>query len=331
MSRFFSKLLAPSNKSAKSSTKSTVKLAVMRMEDRLTPTVGYYGGGVLPNVEVQNLYLGSDWNQSANMATASKLDGYTSYLVGSPFMSTLYYAGYKVSTGTASPGRILNYNINKGQYLFDSNAPSGAVNSTIQGDIEWAIHYGGAAQPDANRLYVVYVEPGVAVSVAGETSQTNFLGYHGAFRDYYNSSVVVHYAVIDYPGGYNPTSQSQYFPNDFGDLTAVASHEIAESATDPNITLGAKGWYDASKGSLGEIGDIAVRYHQYLNGYYVQLIANGNDQPMALTTGTVYQTPNSVSSNLGTALSALDAGRVGHHRDKLHPFAGSSDVFLEGE
>jgi hypothetical protein len=306
---------------AKSSSKPTTKLSLTRLEDRVTPTVLNYGGGVLQTVEVQNLYLGSDWNQTANMNTAGQLEGFAKMLVSSQYMSNLYYAGYNVSTGSYSPGRVLNYNINKGNWLFDSNAPAGAANSTIQSDIEWAIHAGVAAQPDANRLYVVYVEPGVAVYDAGETSQKNFLGYHSAFRDWYNSSVVIHYAVVTYPGGYNPTSQSQYCPSDFAELTCTASHEIAESVTDPNITLGYKGWYDPSKGSLGEIGDITRMYRQYLNGYYVQLVANRNDQPMTVSNGTVYQIPSTgMSSSLGTAMGALQAPLSTFKKDKVHDF-----------
>ena len=32
-----------------------------RLEDRLVPTVTYHGGTLLPHVEVQGMYLGSDW------------------------------------------------------------------------------------------------------------------------------------------------------------------------------------------------------------------------------------------------------------------------------
>ena len=31
------------------------------LEDRLVPTVTYHGGTLLPHVEVQGMYLGSDW------------------------------------------------------------------------------------------------------------------------------------------------------------------------------------------------------------------------------------------------------------------------------
>ena len=31
------------------------------LDDRLVPTVTYHGGALLPHVEVQGMYLGSDW------------------------------------------------------------------------------------------------------------------------------------------------------------------------------------------------------------------------------------------------------------------------------
>ena len=40
------------------------------LEDRQVPTVTYYGGAVLPNVEAQALYIGDQW--SANPALFSQ-------------------------------------------------------------------------------------------------------------------------------------------------------------------------------------------------------------------------------------------------------------------
>src|SRR5262249_39609976 len=145
------------------------------------------------------------------------------------YFDALTQAGYGVGRGTATAGATLPVSVNKSYYLTDAQ---------IQQDLQSAISSGKVQPPDPNRLYVVYVEPGVAVKAAdGSTSIRNFLGYHGAFagKDASGRPVDVRYAVMPYPGGYNPTAASQGFASNFAALTAVSSHEIAESATDPDV------------------------------------------------------------------------------------------------
>jgi len=258
------------------------------LEDRLQPTVLYYGGAVLPHVETQNVYLGSDWPSSQNLSTAQALDRYVGFLVNSPYMDALTRDGYGVGRGSASNGVLDAVGINKQYYLTDSQ---------IRQQVENVIR-AGFAQPDANRLYVVYVEPGGAVMNDHDynakahrysNSQQDFLGYHGAFAgtDARGRGADIHYAVLPYPGGYNPSPGSQGFATAFNELTAVSSHEIAEAVTDPNVNYKQPGWYDPQR---GEIGDITEGYYQFLNGYEVQLVANKQDQPTPVTSGTIYHT-----------------------------------------
>jgi hypothetical protein len=158
-------------------------------------------------------------------------------------------------------------------------------------------------QPDPNRLYVVYVEPGVAIKdSSGATSINDFLGYHGAFagKDAGSRPVDIHYVVAPYPGGYNPTARSQGFSTNFDALTAVSSHEIAESATDPNVNYKAAGWYDDRNNA--EIGDLTEGSVRRLNGYDVQLLVNKQDQVLSLpaaTTGVTTQ-PATTTTTGGT-------------------------------
>src|SRR5712691_8051025 len=39
-----------------------VRLELEALEDRRTPTITYHGGSLMPHVEAQALYLGSDWS-----------------------------------------------------------------------------------------------------------------------------------------------------------------------------------------------------------------------------------------------------------------------------
>jgi hypothetical protein len=111
--------------------------------------------------------------------------------------------------------------------------------------------------PDANRLYVIFVEPGVAVMDSrGATSDRpgGFLGYHGAFTgfDAYGYAHAIRYAVITYPGA---GTNNFFVPglNAFDTMTKVASHEIAEAVTDPDVNYARLGWYDDQRGEISDI------------------------------------------------------------------------------
>ncbi len=273
---------------------STVQLSVTQLEDRLTPTVTWHGGPVLPHVQVENLYLGSDWTTAAGTQWAGNLVNYTAYLVKSPYMDALYREGYGVGSGQAYQGKILPYAFNKAGWLYDA---------AIRQDIEQAIYRGGARQPDANSLYVVYVEPGVkVVSPEGTTSTRDFLGYHSYFVGYdaYGRSAIIPYVVVPFPG--SPNISSRGFPSDFAEVTAVTSHEVAEAVTDPCLNA----WYDNT--GRGEIGDIHNNLFQVLGGYYVQLVSSKNDQAMYVSNGPIYTVGGGIVAWVGAAAPVRAGG-----------------------
>ena len=259
------------------SSKKSFRPSLEKLEDRKMMSVTWHGGPVLPHVQAENLYYGSKWNQAGGLQSAHYLQGFTSTIVNSSFMDALTGAGYGVGRGTAVAGSILNYNL--GTTLTDGQ---------IQAGVEQAIRTGHAAQPGANNLYVVFVEPGVAVYEGGGSSaRGSFTGYHSYFvgADAYGIQRYIQYAVIAYPGGgVNPTPQQYGYKNEAAEITDTASHEIAEAVTDPHLNA----WYDNSR---GEIGDITENYHQYLGDYYVQLVASQTDVAVRVTNGTVYRHP----------------------------------------
>ncbi len=267
------------------------------LEARELLTVTYHGGQLLQQVEAQAVYLGSDWNTNSSLKNQTQsVDQFVSYLVQSPYMDMLTQAGYGVGEGSATTGQLLNASLNKSAGISDAQ---------IQADLQSAISSSQLATPDPNRLYVVYVEPGVVIKNGSETSQNTFLGYHGAFagKDASGKSVDIHYAVIAYPGGSNPTSRSQGFSTDFNQLTDVTSHELAEAVVDPNVNYKTLGWYDDRLN--GEIGDLTSRT-TVLNGYVVQDLVNKNDQlivPVA-TTPTSLTSPQNVSVTAVTSTQA---------------------------
>jgi hypothetical protein len=235
-----------------------------------------YGGAPLPHVEVQALYYGSLWSTDSGLsAQAGRFEAYLQYLVNSPYMDMLQSAGYGVGRGTWSRGVIALADLPAGSTL-----PDASIRSTIQS----YIRSGSLQDADAERLYVVFVQPDVVVT-SGEGSSRNephgFVGYHNSFAgtDAFGYAAQVRYAVVvTLGGGYNGYSST--LPA-FDQMTPIASHELAEAVTDPDPF---SGWVDYGRGQ--ELGDVYANNDVYLNHYVVQMEADTNDNPIVPRTET---------------------------------------------
>ena len=269
---------------------------IEHLESREVLTVTFHGGQLLAHVEAQGVYLGSDWNTNTSLKNqAATLDQFLSYLVQSPYMDMLTNAGYNVGRGTADAGKIDNLTLNK---------TSGVTDTQIHTELQSLISSSQLKTPDANRLYVVFVESGVVVKNPPDASNTTFLGYHGAFagKDASGKSADIHYVVIPYPGSPNFSATSQGFASNLDEITSVTSHELAESVTDPNPNYKALGWYDDQLN--GEIGDLTSK-NVVLNGYLVQDLVDKNDRVISPnTTVTPPSNPAPLSAPQNVAVTA---------------------------
>jgi hypothetical protein len=269
-----------------------------RLENRELLTVTYHGGDLLTNVEAQAVYLGSQWSTNASLAAqAQATDQFLATIVNSPYMDMLTNAGYGVGRGTASAGADDNLTLN-----------GTTTDALIRSDLQAEIDSGAVQAPDANRLYVVYVEPGVSVQLGTASSTNSFLGYHAAFGGTTSTGapIDIHYAVIPAPGTPNPTPASQGFSSALNEVTTVTSHELAEAVTDPNVNYKTLGWYDDQLN--GEIADLAEGHDSTIIGangvtYEVQDVVNQNDQLISPSTA---QPP----SNSGLSAPTLTASAV---------------------
>jgi hypothetical protein len=245
------------------------RLELECLEARQVPTVTYHGGALLPHVEVEALYLGSDWDTGTYVNLHRNLDTFLGVVTTGSYMDMLTNAGYNVGRGLDIPGVTMPVTLNKKKELLDSQ---------IQSAVQAEINRGALRSPDANRLYVVYVEDNVAVNLHGFTSKKDFLGYHGAFagRNSVGQPADIRYAVIIYPGGTVGNLQNSWLST-FDGLTLATSHEMVEAATDPDVNYKTLGWYDNVS---GEIGDGVAGQTIYFHNYAVQRIADRNDQAM---------------------------------------------------
>src|SRR5215470_13964126 len=221
---------------------------VEALEDRLVPTVSFFGGNLLPHVQAQALFLGNEFSSAPASTETATLDAFLKDLTGGPYLQALARAGYGVGTGTAVTGAVDNTPLTAG-----STIPDALIRSRLQADI----NSGLLQAPNANRLYVVYVQPDVAVNLgAGQgTTQQGILGYHTAFVG--PGGAPIRYAVVVSPGGAARNSVLPEAATALDQLTAVTSHELAEAVTDPdigsNVNNGRLGWFDPQQGEIGDV------------------------------------------------------------------------------
>jgi hypothetical protein len=281
-----------------------VALAVERLEGRDVPTVSYGNGPLLSNVEVQSYYYGDQWQNNPGLfAQTGQLEDFLNYVVNSPFTDMLTRAGYGVGAGTADPGVIRPVNLDPAFHLDEQ---------TILTSLQSEIDAGFLKAPDANRYYIVFVEPNVVVHSSIGDSTSDFLAIHNSSsgHDAAGNPATIRYAVLPYPG---VATGNQYYvgPPVLDSLTATASHELAEGMTDPDPT---SGWYDAAHQSDGgEIADIANNVQYRINGYAVAGVVDQNDNnifPAELTA-----TGQSLNLKTGQAFSGKVA--VGHDATRL--------------
>jgi hypothetical protein len=226
----------------------SIALSVEQLEDRLVPAITYHGGPVLSHVELEAVYYGSYWGNGVGAQQGSDLNTYLQFITNSSYMDML--AEYGVGRGTVVDSGIADPGIAGAQTIDDSQ-----LRSAISTDIS----RGFLQAPDPNRLYMVFTAPNVTVTDGNENSLNNFYGYHDSFID--PSLRVIRYAVIAHPVGNGDAPGL----NDFQTLTWVVSHELAESATNPDNG----GWYDTRTND--EIADLcnSVDDAGILNGHVV--------------------------------------------------------------
>ncbi len=229
---------------------SLTRLALEHLEDRRVLTVNYYGGALLQNVQVENIYYGSAWlNNPTLYQSAVQLNGVMNDITQSSYMDML--GEYYVGRGQFQGG-IINPNDPYRGYVVDD--------SEIQGMLDWGISQGYFQPPSPNQLYTVYTAPNVVVTRQGANSQYNFTGYHDSFS--WDSNLgSIYYAVIAHPIGNSDIPGLNYFQQQ----TEVTSHELSEAVTDADYY----GWTNNGNASQ-EIGDLCESglplgmYHGYV-------------------------------------------------------------------
>jgi Domain of unknown function (DUF4214) len=228
--------------------RTSTRLELETLEDRLTPAISFLGGPVVANVQIQALFYGTYWSTSDGQQSAAQINTYLSYLVTSSFMDVMNEYGVGRGTflgnGIVDPGLLGASTVN---------------DATIQVEVANDITAGRLPGASLNKLYIVFTPPNVNVISGSESSLIDFFGYHNTFA--YGIAGTVNYAVIASPIGNGDDGSL----TDFQTITHAITHELAEAVTDP---LG-NGWTDAVTGD--EIADVVDQPGNiaFLNNYVV--------------------------------------------------------------
>jgi hypothetical protein len=219
----------------------------------------YYGGPVLGNPKVVAVMWGA-----VDSTTASKAGAFYAALLASPAFSWL--TEYDTKTQKIGAGSF-----EKSVRITPANKSKNLTDAQVAKELAAQIKKKTLPAPDADTVYMVHFAPGIHIDLDGSGSceSGGFCGYHNAYK---SGSKVIAYAVLPDMGTGSGCDLGCGSGASFDRVTAVASHELTEATTDPQVGL-AKGlaaplaWYDPNG---GEIGDLCAGETGKVKGYVVQ-------------------------------------------------------------
>jgi len=290
----------------------------------------YYGGQVVSNIQIVVVY----WGPNVDPIVTSGIAGFYQTITNSPYFDLL--SEYSTAGATVTGGApSTNQKIGRGTYLNSytitpSVCPSNCTidDSQISPEVVAQINAGHLPQPtlDAagndNTLYMIYFPPGVVITQGGGTSCVQFCAYHGTVN---LDAKELGYGVVPDFGVGSGCDLGCGSGTQFENVTAVSSHEMAESVTDLGVGLAGNtfgpplAWYDTKN---GEVGDICAGNDVMSSGYSVQLLwsnmqnacVDGSAKfqttaPSTATAGTPFTLTLTAQDNTGATLPAY-TGKV---------------------
>lgn len=208
----------------------------------------YNDGPLLTAVEVYTIFWGKSWQANSKAAALMKqINDFFKDIMKSSLITQMNE--YSV------PGKKIGFGSFVGTKVVTAAAPVKSITDTqVATTLKKWLASKVAPKGSANRLYFIYLEPGIVSIMGGSKSCQNYCGYH-------NHTGSIYYAVMPYPtcagclGGMSVIDA----------ITGTSSHELCEAITDP---VPGSGWYDQVN---GEIGDICAWSFKKIGNWTVQL------------------------------------------------------------
>ncbi|MCX5746897.1 MAG: calcium-binding protein [Proteobacteria bacterium] len=282
----------------------------------------YYGGKIIqhPSV-VQVLYGAGTYLTQLTANTGATMASFYAEVVSQGVYDWLE------EYDTVSPAQAFGRGTFVGAVqIAPTLAHNGATisDASIQAELAAQITAGTLVSANDDRLYMVHVPAGKAVTQGGGTSCVQFCGYHGTFQI---GGQNVYYSVL--PDLTGSCAGGCGAGTTFENQTSVASHELIEAMTDAEVGFATSfaaplAWYDPTN---DEIADICNAQHGTFVGndgftYTVQKEFS-NQQSDCITTRAV------VSNNEGDLISADVEDLIGGSGDDTIT-GNAGDNQLEG-
>lgn len=221
----------------------------------------YYGGPVIPNVEVTMLLWG------INITSADRLPDFYAAVTNSEYYDML--SEYSTENQTIGRGSF------KETIHLTGYSPSNVLDDAY--DIQpylRSLVAAGTLAPTENSYYAIHFAPFYHITLGEDESCRVFCAYHGTIdiSDIPNTKTrYLYYGIMPDQGGacrWGCGSNRDAFNN----LCSVSSHELVEATTDPAVGLAGGysfplAWYNEQQ---GEIGDICNGYQGKAANYTVQ-------------------------------------------------------------
>jgi hypothetical protein len=237
----------------------------------------YYGGRVVSNMHVVQVLWGTGGAgtgnghflaQVVNTSTPSMATFYREVLK-SAYVDWLTEYNTDITDSGGNPGT--NQTIGHGSFsrqvaIRPLNTKTSLTDGEIQTELVHQIEAGHVPMPTADRAgnnntyYAIFFPHGITISMGGTDSCTpgGFCAYHGTIIARRPVGEIYYGVHLDMQAGSGCEAGCGSGATPFDNYTSVASHEMAETITDCEVSLANSlepplSWYD---NAYGEIGDI---------------------------------------------------------------------------
>jgi hypothetical protein len=215
----------------------------------------YYGGPVLAHTKVVVVLWGA-----VDPEVASRLSPFYRAALYSSYYDWLSEYDTTVKAVDGSPGT--GQQIRRGSFAGAVHIAPRAnhaqlTDAQIQKELAAQVRAGKLPRPDADTVFMLHFPPGLQISLDGTGSceSGGFCGYHNAFRV---RGQRIAYAVLPDMGAGSGCDTGCGSGSAVDRVTAVASHELTEATTDPEVGLTQQlaaplAWYDPARGEIGDL------------------------------------------------------------------------------
>jgi len=213
----------------------------------------YYGGFVIPNVEVFTIFYGDVPNKN-------RINKFYQDIVKSPYLDWLNE--YNTPTQRIGRGKFI------GSYTYPALKQELYDESDLIPLLIALIKNKRIPNITKNTYYAIHLAPNISIIKSGGKSCDAYCAYHSTFDLSNDKLSYGYYSVIpDYTVNHC-RNNCWYASTSFDITTYVSSHKLVEAITDPGVGVGNYGWYHSSGGEISDVCNEFSNNVIFANDYY---------------------------------------------------------------